>query len=110
MEQLLNDYEVVFVVNGSIKYEDDDIGEVECNGVIKEDDNFILKDGRAFFTIQANTPEEAYVKASELFEDMDVGKCEIYDSRLEHISLELDKGNEQYWYMGDLDFDNDFTR
>lgn len=110
MEQLLKDYEVVFVVNGSIKHEDDDIGEVECNGVVKEDDNLVLKDGRVFFTIQASTPEEAYVKASELFEDIDVGKCEVYDSRLEHISLELENGNEQYWYMGDLDFDNDFIR
>lgn len=101
-----NTYEVAFVVNGYIKNIDDYIGDIECNGIIKEDnETYHIKDGRAYFYVDANTPEEAYEKANELFDNMDVGECQIVDSKLEHISQSFENGNDRYWYEEDLGLD-----
>lgn len=100
-----NVYEVAFVVCGYIEKEDDCIGDIECNGATKgNDENFHLKDGRAYFSVVANSPEEAYWKAIDLFDDMDVGDCTIVDSKLEHISQSFENGADKYWYEEDLDF------
>lgn len=98
-----NVYEVAFVVYGYIEEIDAPIGNVECNGTIQETDGrFHLKDGRAYFSVVANSPEEAYGKAANLFDDMDVGDCTVIDSKLEHISQPFDGKVDKYWYEEDL--------
>lgn len=101
-----NIYEVAFVIYGYIDEIDAPIGDIECSGTIQEiDGQFHLKDGRACFSVVANSPEEAYEKAADLFDNMDVGNCTVIDSKLEHISQSFDGKMDKYWYEEDLNLE-----
>ena len=66
-------YEVAFVVEGRVENEDAYIGDIECNGLYKkerQDDNdnyYYLKDGRAYYYVEAENPVEAFYKAETYF-------------------------------------------
>ena len=58
-------YEVAFVVYADIPENDSSIGDLECNGTLKSYNCYCLRDARMYFTISAETPEEAYKKGIE---------------------------------------------
>lgn len=93
-KQNLTQYEVAFVVQGYLKAEDGDIGELTCNGLVETDGVFYLKDGRWYYTAAAESPQEAYDHAVLDFEAACIGEVEITDWFLEHVSDEADN----YWY------------
>ena len=90
-------YEVAFVIEGYVTKEDSDIGNIECNGFIFQDNVYILKDGRLYYTVKATNPTEAYYKGLSLYQDDNFG--DLIETRwdLEHIS----KG-DKYFYKGDF--------
>ncbi|MDO4650844.1 MAG: hypothetical protein Q4B26_19585 [Eubacteriales bacterium] len=96
----MQQYEVAFVVEGYVELDHDaNIGVVECTGLTRDDNTvYYLQDGRAYYTVEADSPEEAYAKAETLFEADDIGALQITSSYLEHVS----KG-DQYWYEEDLE-------
>lgn len=97
-------YEVAFVVEGRIDDYDAPLGCVECNGVEPEFDcderptgKLLIRDGRAYYDVEADSPLEARDKAETYFEADDVGDLEVLHSKLEHVSL-----GDTYWYEEDL--------
>ena len=91
-------YEVAFVVEGYVSDEDAYLGEtLECNGFYKENGTLYLKDGRAYYDVEAMSAQEAYEKGRSYFEADDFGELEILDTSLEHVSL-----GDTYWYPEDL--------
>lgn len=58
-------YEVAFVVYADIPEKDSSIGDLECNGTLRSYNCYSLRDARMYFTISAETPEEAYKKGLE---------------------------------------------
>ena len=48
---IVRTYEVAFVVFGYIQNKDDDIGCIECNGLTKAGENYVLKDGRIYCNV-----------------------------------------------------------
>lgn len=69
-------YEVAFVVYADIPEKDSSIGDLECNGTLRSYNCYSLKDARMYFTISAETPEEAYKKGIEKMQsgNADFGK------------------------------------
>lgn len=98
-KQNLTQYEVAFVIQGYLKAEDGDIGELTCNGLIEKDGVFHLKDGRWYYTAAAKSSQEAYDQAVLDFETACVGEAEITDWSLEHVS---DETADNYWYREEL--------
>lgn len=95
---LRREYTVVFVVKGHLDDPDDSIGMLECNGTIEnESHQFEIKDGRAYYHVTANTPEEAYLIAKDIFENDAFGNLIIDETCLEHVELDNDT-----WYIEDL--------
>lgn len=95
-------YEVCFVVEGYITEEQydacADIGKLECNGfVISMDGYYWLKDGRYYLDIKADTPKQAYEKATIELENEKLGCLYVTNTYLEHVSYK-----DKYWYSNDL--------
>lgn len=92
-------YEVAFVVYADIPEKDSSIGDLECNGALRSYNCYSLKDARMYFTISAETPEEAYKKgiAKMQFGDADFGEAVVEDWYLENVSY-----GDKYWYKEDL--------
>lgn len=90
-------YEVAFVIDGYVTTKDSDIGNIECNGFIFQDNVYILKDGRLYYTVKATSPTEAYYKGVSLYQNDNLGDLIETRCGLEHVS----KG-DKYWYKGDL--------
>lgn len=92
-------YEVAFVVYADIPEKDSNIGDLECNGTLKSYNCYSLRDARMYFTISAETPEEAYKKGLEKmqFGDADFGEAVVEDWYLENVSC-----GDKYWYKEDL--------
>ena len=100
MDKQKNTYDVCFVVYGHILSEYADIGNLECNGTIPNDENeSTIKDGRAYYTVTANSPNDAYNKTYILFENDNFQELIIDNWTLEHISQ-----NEKYWYTEDISY------
>ena len=59
-------YEVAFVVYADIPEKDSSIGNLECNGTLRSYNCYSLRDARMYFTISAETPEEALKKCSSV--------------------------------------------
>ena len=78
-------YEVAFVVYADIPEKDSSIGDLECNGTLRSYNCYSLRDARMYFTISAETPEEAYKKGLEKmqFGDADFGEAVVEDWYLE---------------------------
>ena len=94
----MQEYEVALVIEGYLNDKYDSIGDVECNGVKKcQDNHYHLKDGRLYFAVYAESPQAAYKKAVLLFETADLGKIIVENWKLEHVSH-----NDIYWYKEDL--------
>lgn len=95
-------YEVAFVVYADIPEKDSSIGDLECNGTLKSYNCYSLRDARMYFTISAETPEEAYKKGIEKMQsgNADFGEAVVEDWYLEHVSY-----GDKYWYKEDLHFD-----
>ena len=97
---VMKTYEVAFVIRGYVDNIDDDIGVIECNGTVPsdiDDEKFVIKDGRLYYTIKASSPQLAYEKAKIQFENEDLKQLHLTDWTLEHVSR-----NNQYWYKEDL--------
>lgn len=92
-------YEVAFVVYADIPEKDSSIGDLECNGTLRSYNCYSLRDARMYFTISAETPEEAYKKGLEKmqFGDADFGEAVVEDWYLENVSC-----GDKYWYKEDL--------
>lgn len=92
-------YEVAFVVYADIPEKDYSIGDLECNGTLRSYNCYSLRDARMYFTISAETPEEAYKKGLEKmqFGDADFGEAVVEDWYLENVSC-----GDKYWYKEDL--------
>lgn len=87
---MMKTYEVALVIRGYIDNIDDDIGVIECNGVIPsdvDDEKFVIKDGRLYYNIEASSPQLAYEKAKIQFENEDLKRLHLTDWTLEHVSL-----------------------
>lgn len=94
------EYNVAFWVEGYIESPDDDIGEVECNGVrMNNDGSYSINDGRIYFSITAHGPKEAYEEAKKLFQDASFGKMEVNNWGLEHV---VDDETDTWFYQEDL--------
>lgn len=92
-------YEVAFVVFGYIQNEYDDIGCIECNGVAKTGEDYVLKDGRIYFNFVEKSPQAAYEHGVWLMQSgaANFGDAEVVDWYLEHVSC-----GDKYWYKEDL--------
>ena len=92
-------YEVAFVVYADFPEQDSSIGDLECNGTLRSYICYSLRDARMYFTISAETPEEAYKKGLEKmqFGDADFGEAVVEDWYLENVSC-----GDKYWYKEDL--------
>lgn len=92
-------YEVAFVVYADIPEKDSSIGDLECNGTLKSYNCYSLRDARMYFTISAETPEEAYKKGLAKMQsgNADFGEAVAEDWCLEHVSC-----GDKYWYKEDL--------
>lgn len=94
-------YEVSFVVYGYTEESLAPIGSAEASDEYKnEDGTFSLVDCRANYCIRATSPEAAYNKAVDKFEEDDFGELEITDWNLEHVYRESD---DRYWSIEELD-------
>ena len=93
------EYEVAFVVRGYVDNQDDEIGNLECNGTIFSEDRlgYEIRDGRMYYLVPAENPKEAYTKGLDLLKSEDFQKLHIVDTELEHVSR-----GDQYWYMPEL--------
>ena len=98
-EGIVDEYEVAFVVYADIPEKDSSIGDLECNGTLRSYNCYSLRDARMYFTISAETPEEAYKKGLEKmqFGDADFGEAVVEDWYLENVSC-----GDKYWYKEDL--------
>lgn len=94
----MQEYEVALVIEGYLNAEYDEVGEVECNGLNKcQDNHYHLRDGRLYFTVCAESPQAAYEKAVLLFDTAYLGAIILEDCKLEHVSHD-----DTYWYEEDL--------
>ena len=80
-------YEVAFVVYADIPEKDSNIGDLECNGTLKSYNCYSLRDARMYFTISAETPEEAYKKGIE---------------KMQSGNADFGEYGDKYWYKEDL--------
>lgn len=96
---IIHNYEVAFVVYGYISNKDDNIGEIEYNGLTKSSGMYVLDDARIYFNIIAKTPQEAYQHGLRLMESgaADFGDVTVEDWHLEHVVC-----GDCYWYKEDL--------
>ena len=99
LQMMPKKYEVAFVVYADIPEKDSSIGDLECNGTLRSYNCYSLRDARMYFTISAETPEEAYKKGLEKmqFGDADFGEAVVEDWYLENVSC-----GDKYWYKEDL--------
>ena len=97
---IVRTYEVAFVVFGYVQNKDDDIGCIECNGLTKAGENYVLKDGRIYCNVVHKSPQAAYEHGVWLMQSggVNLGNAEIVDWYLEHVSCE-----DEYWYKEDLE-------
>ena len=99
MSKKEQEYEVCFVVYGHILSEDANIGNLDCNGTIfdSEENEWTIKDGRAYYTVTAKSPNNAYQKGYAMFETDNFQDLIIDNWTLEHVSK-----NDEYWYSEDI--------
>lgn len=102
-------YEVCFVVEGYVCDDIASIGAVECNGTEynEDEDCYYLKDGRVYYSVDAENPLEAREKGEMMLHDDTFYDLNVTNLSLEHVSLYNENGLDVYWYEGDF---NEFKK